>query len=218
MNIFQWIFKINSTFLQVYIFPRRIQFNSVINDPWSPSWGRGREQQGSRFYPRLQTDGQRGITPDMFTPLNKKVKTAALQSSRGLLGDTWSSSKRKSASAGGVKKPNGSQILTCFQTFSANFLHSSCHLPFHVTEGNFPVSCWAVTEQTERLADQMTSLRHRYALWPTALGQLRGYIRTPGSTASVRRITLRQSKESDCEMSSAAGPITHSTSFLWGIR
>lgn len=116
------------------------------------------------------------------------------------------------------KKPNGSQILTCFQTCPANFLHSSCHLPFHVTERNFPVSCWAVTEQTERLADQMTSLRHRYALWPTALGQLRGYIRTPGSTASVRRITLRQSKESDCEMSSAAGPITHSTSFLWGIQ
>lgn len=178
---------------------------------------RGREQQGSRFHPRLQTAGQRGIAPDMFTSLNKKVKTAALQSSRGLLGDTRRSSKRKSASAG-VKRANGSQVLTCFQTFPANFPRSRCHLHFHVTEHNFPVSCWVVTEQTERLADQMTSLRHRYALWPTALGQLRGYIRTPGSTASVRRITLRQSEESDCEMSSAAGPITHSTSFLWGIQ
>lgn len=98
-------------------------------------------------------------------------------------------------------------------------LHSWTDMAFHVTECNFSFFCFTVvTAQAERLADQMTSLRHRYALWPSALGQFRGYIRTPTSTASVRRITLHQGKESYCEISSAAGPITNNTSFLWGIK
>lgn len=97
--------------------------------------------------------------------------------------------------------------------------HYWTNMAFHVTECNFSFFCpTVVTAQAERLADQMTSLRHRYALWPSALGQFRGYIRTPSLTASVRRITLHQGKESYCEMSSAAGPITNNTSFLWGIK